>query len=331
MMNSGKGRPLDVAAAVIFVLGLLSVSWFLEPLHAQLEGGRRRGDLSPIRLPGGSVVEFQSFESQSLAASAYYSIYLPPSFFRESTRTYPVVYFLHGLNNDRTSWTVSRYGNIHQKVEEMILDGDVPEFLMVHPDGGNSFYCNYADGGSNYEDFVTRELVAHIEERYRARQDRKSRAIGGTSMGGYGALKIAMKFSDRYASTVGHSPIIFLGKNPLDVPEEMKSTRYYQFFVSILKQVFGDPFQQTLWDANNPLLLAKSGSLNNLNIFFDYGTADRYNRTIHLDEGVKALHQALTEAHVPHTFREYPGEPHGWALVATHLKESLPYLCQTFE
>jgi len=202
---------------------------------------------------------------------------------------------------------------------------------MVHPKGDSSFYCNYADGSKRYEDFISQEIVSHIESNYRARKGRENRSIGGTSMGGFGALKIAMKFTDRYGATVGHSPIIFLGKNPLDVPDDMKTSRFYQFFVSMLRPLFGDPIQQALWDQNNPLLLAKSGNLKRLKILFDYGTADRYNQTIHLDQGVKALDQALSEAKVPHSFKEYPGEPHGWALVALHLEESLAFLCQSFK
>jgi S-formylglutathione hydrolase FrmB len=149
-------------------------------------------------------------------------------------------------------------------------------------------------------------------------------------MGGYGALKIAMKHPELYSATAGHSPIIFLGRNPLDVPDELKSSRYFQYFASILKLIFGDPIQQDLWDANNPLVLARSAKLSGLKIYFDYGTADRYNQSIHLDQGVQALDRALTEAAVPHSFQVYPGEPHGWALVSLHLNESLPFLCRSF-
>ena len=298
--------------------------------YAQFEGERRRGDLAPIELAGGSLVEFKTMVSQTLAGEEAYSIFLPPSFRRDTSRTYPVVYFLHGLNNDQTSWTVERYGNLQNKVEDLILEKKIPEIIMVHPFGNNSFYCNYADGTKRYEDFITGELVACMESNYRARRGREHRAIGGTSMGGYGALKIAMKHPELYSATAGHSPIIFLGRNPLDVPDELKSSRYFQYFASILKLIFGDPIQQDLWDANNPLVLARSAKLSGLKIYFDYGTADRYNQSIHLDQGVQALDRALTEAAVPHSFQVYPGEPHGWALVSQHLNESLPFLCRSF-
>lgn len=318
------------ACFLLIALGALAVACAC-PARAQFNEERRRGDLSPITLPGGSRVEFKTFDSVTLGTTEPYSIFLPPSFDKEPKRTYPVVYFLHGLNNDQTSWTVERYGHLQNRIEDMILAKKVPEFIMVHPWGGNSFYCNYVDGSKRYEDLITRDLESMMEAQYRARKGRENRAIGGTSMGGYGALKIAMKYPDRYATVVGNSPIIFAARNPLDEPENVKASRYYQFFVNILKPTFGDPFRQDLWDANNPLLLAKSGKLDDLHIFFDYGTDDRYIATIHIDEGIKDLDRVLTQANIAHTFKVYPNEPHGWALVAAHLDETLPFLCQTFK
>jgi len=312
---------------ILFLLALSTVPI----LRSQGPEERRRGELTRIDLPGGSAVEFKTLESKTLGAPQPYSIFLPPSFGKEPSRTYPVVYFLHGLNNDHTSWTVERYGNLQNKVDEMIAAKKIPEIVMMHPKGDSSFYCNYADGTKRYEDFIDQELVAYVEATYRGRKGRENRSIGGTSMGGFGALKIAMKFPDRYAAAVGHSPIIFLGKNPLDVPEEMKTARFFQFFVNILRPLFGDPVRQELWDANNPLEFARRGKLGALRIHFDYGTADRYIQSIRLDQGVKALDRTLTEAGVAHSFKEYAGEPHGWALVASHLGESLPFLCQTFK
>jgi len=315
---------------------LLVVSWgaggrLAQPSQGQFGDERRRGDLNTIALPGGSRVEFGTMPSKALGRDQAFSVFLPPSFDKNTTRTYPAVYFLHGLNNDQTSWTVPRYGDLPKKVEDLILTGTIPEIIMVHPRGDHSFYCNAADGSGRYEDFITQDVVEYVEAHYRARPERRYRSIGGTSMGGYGALKIAMKYPDRYMAAAGHSPIIFLGKNPFDVPDEMKSSRFYGFFVSIFKPILGDPVRQDLWDANNPLILAKSGKLDSLKILFDYGTDDRYIQSIHLDQGIKALDQVLTEARVPHTFQVYPGEPHGWALVAAHMQESMVFLCQTFK
>jgi S-formylglutathione hydrolase FrmB len=322
---------MRVLRALLVVVGFIAiVSPVLQSLQAQFNDDRRRSDLNPIALTGGSTIEFKSFDSQSLGMPERYSIFLPPSFAKDPTRTYPVIYFLHGLNNDETSWTVERYGHIQNTLEQMFLSGKLPEFIMVHPRGDNGFYCNYIDGSRRYEDLVTQELIGYMEAHYRASKGRENRAIAGTSMGGYGALKIAMKFPDRFAAVVGQSPILFPGANPLELSEDAKSSRFYSFFINMLTPVFGDPIRQDLWDANNPLVLAKSGKLSNLKIYFDYGTSDRYIQLTRLDDGSKALDKILTEARVAHTFKIHPDEPHGWALVAAHLDDTMPFLCQTF-
>jgi S-formylglutathione hydrolase FrmB len=325
-------RALWTRYVFILAAGFLVLhSGLTQPVRSQFNDERRRTDLTPLSLPGGAIIEFSSLDSRCLGMPARYSVFLPPSFSKNRARTYPVIYFLHGLNNDETSWTVERYGRVQDTLVQMMASGQIPEFLMVHPRGDNSFYCNYMDGSKRYEDLVTEELVAHMERQYRAKKGRENRAIAGTSMGGYGALKIAMKYPDRYAAVAGQSPIIFPGTNPLELSENAKSSRFYTFFVGMLKPLFGDPVRQDLWDANNPLVLAKSGKLGSLKIYFDYGTEDRYIPLIHHDEGIKALDRILTDANVAHTFKVRPGEGHGWALIAAHLDETLPFLCQTFK
>ena len=330
-MQKWMPRTISFSCAVLVVFVCSFFASGGTPYHQERrqEQERRRESPEPIQLAGGSLVEFESLLSETLGTTQPYSIFLPPSY-QAGTRRYPVVYFLHGLNNNHTSWTVDRYGRLHEKTESLILAGELPEIIMVHPKGDNSFYCNYADGSKRYEDFVRQELVEHIESHYRVKEGGAHRSIAGTSMGGYGALKIAMKYPDQYSAVAGHSPIIFLGKNPLDVPAEVQSSRYFQFFVRILRPIFGVPFRQQLWDANNTLLLARSAKLGGLKIHFDYGTGDRYIQRIRLDKGVEALDHALTEANVDHSFKVYPGEAHGWALVSAHFKESLEFLCQNF-
>ncbi len=316
----------------LLVVGLAVLLLTLrDPLRAQFNDERRRADLGPLLLPGGSTVDFKSFGSKSLGAPERYSVFLPPSFARNPSRQYPVIYFLHGLNNDETSWTVDRYGSMQNALDQMITSGKIPELIMVHPRGDSSFYGNFIDGSKRYEDLISQELITYMETNYRAAKGRENRAIAGTSMGGYGALKIAMKYPDRYSAVAGQSPILFPGSNPLELSEEAKSSRFYSFFTRMLTPVFGDPVRQDLWDANNPLVLAKTSKLDGLKIYFDYGTADRYIQMTHLDEGNRALDRILTEARIPHTFRIREGEPHGWALVVAHLDETLPFLSASFK
>ncbi|MCI0423320.1 MAG: hypothetical protein L0312_29560, partial [Acidobacteria bacterium] len=240
------------------------------------------------------------------------------------------VYFLHGLNNDHTSWTVDRYGHLHEQVDKLIAEKKAPEILMVHPKGDNSFYTNYVDGSRNYEDLITSDLIQHVEKAYRAKPGRQSRSIGGTSMGGFGALKIAFKHKDLYSATAAHSPIVFPA-DPAQMSGQTRNSGRFEWFTRMITPMFGNPLEVERWRANNPLDLAKTASLGNLRIYFDYGTADRYNQSIGLGRGLKALDAVLTERQIAHTFKEHPNEPHGWELVSLHLGESLAFLCASFK
>ncbi len=313
----------------LVVLGLFVVLPVATALVlGQERPSRTRTDTTPIELPGGARVEFLEMESPALKGKGEFSIFFPPSY-SGSGKSYPVVYFLHGMFNDHTSWTVSRYGNLPEKIEKLMAAGKLPEMILVHPNGGKSFYTNYHDGSLMVEDFVVKELPRFIEGKFRTKKGRIHRAVVGTSMGGYGALKIAMKFPERYAAGAAHSPIIFPIRNPMNVPAEVKSSRRYQFFSEVFTSVYGNPFDQAYYDANNPLVLAETPP-KELSLYFDYGTADRYNDLVHLGQGIKKLDQTLTEAGVAHTFVEHPGEPHGWELVIAHIEESLGFVSKGF-
>jgi enterochelin esterase family protein len=290
---------------------------------------RRRSERVPIELASGARVEFSSFPSAALKEDREFSIYTPPTY-TKSGRSYPVVYFLHGLNNDHTSWTVDRYGRIHEQLDKLIAEKKIPEILMVHPKGDNSFYTNYVDGSRNYEDFITNDLVQHVEKSYRAKSGSRWRTIGGTSMGGFGALKIAFKHRNLYSATAAHSPIVFLA-DPAQMSDQTKTSGRFEWFTRMIAPMFGNPVDVERWRANNPLDLAKTANLSGLRIYFDYGTDDRYNQSIGLAQGLKALDAVLTERQVPHTFKEHPGEPHGWELVSRHIGESLAFLCESFK
>lgn len=304
----------------VILLGIL----FPANAWAQRDAWLRRSS-EPIDLPGGSRVEFHAMESDAIQKTAAFSVFLPPSYSSGESR-YPVVYFLHGLFNDHTSWTIDRHGNIPQLIDEQMSTDELPEMVLVFPDGDESFYTNYRDGTRKYEDFIVGELPRHIEHAYRVKPGPANRAIAGTSMGGYGALKIAMRFPDRYQAVAAHSPIVFPIRNPLDLASEARSGRFYGHLRGIFLTVYGDPFDQAYFDENNPLVLAESAALDGLGIYFDYGTADRYNRSVGLGRGLRRLDATLTSRGIDHEFFEYEGEPHGWALVFTHIDESLAFL-----
>ena len=292
-------------------------------------GGRSRRTPEAIHLEGGSRVEFREFPSAALGEISYYSVFLPPDYDQNSNQRFPVIYVLHGMNNDHTTWTRPRYGNIPQLVENLLKSGDTPPFVMVHPYGKNPFYTDYSDGTKKYEEFINQDLRTEIEINFRVKTDRFNRSLAGTSLGGYAALKIAMKHPESYSSVAAGSPIILMGNDPSQLILS-SSAGAVRRFGGLFRPVFGTPFDQNHWIANSVEVLARTADLNDLNIYFSYGTADRYRSMFPLEKGIEVIDQILAERDIPHTMRIYEGEPHGWVLIRNSLKEIVEFVTQTF-
>src|SRR5205823_3171080 len=111
------------------------------------------------------------------------------------TGPFAVFYLLHGLSDDHTTWV--RRTSIERYVENLPL-------LVVMPDGGRGFYCDAVDGFA-YETALVRDLVTFIDQTFPTRANRGGRCIGGLSMGGYGAIKIALRFPELFCSATSHS------------------------------------------------------------------------------------------------------------------------------
>src|SRR5581483_5240145 len=141
-------------------------------------------------------VEYKTFPSKVLGHDVRYGIYLPPSYASSPAKKYPVLYFLHGLFEDETRW--SSRGGTDQIMDKMIADGKIGEFIVAIPNGATSFYVNTRDGSEKWEDMIIKEFIPMVESAYRINASRQTRGISGVSMGGYGALQIAMKHPDLF-------------------------------------------------------------------------------------------------------------------------------------
>lgn len=140
-------------------------------------------------------------------------VYLPPDYEKRTERRYPVVYLLHGFTPaaNRT-WTIENEGlrmNIRKMMDKLIGERKIQPMIVVMPDASNrfggSFYTDSSATG-NWENFITRELVGFIDKKYRTLATAKSRGIAGHSMGGYGAIKLAMKNPEVFGAVYATSP-----------------------------------------------------------------------------------------------------------------------------
>ena len=168
---------------------------FISPLSAQSHVARA-GTVVDEMVHGPSLVGNLLGDSPDRSVT----VYLPPGYQGESSR-YPVIYLLHGFLGDNKAWIT--VANIPKMMDELIAAGKVRRLIVVMPDGSNklggSFYTNSVTTG-NWEDFITRDLVKYIDTKYRTVPHASSRGIAGHSMGGYGAIKIAMKHPEIFGA-----------------------------------------------------------------------------------------------------------------------------------
>jgi enterochelin esterase-like enzyme len=142
------------------------------------------------------------------------AIYLPPSY-HDSTQRFPVVYFLPGFGcpiHYFTAWQVFQGFDLQQSLDSLIRNGIAKEMIVVLPNGlnfmGGSFYTNSPVTG-NWEDFIARDLVRYVDSLYRTIRVSTARGITGYSMGGSGALSMAMKYPDIFGLVYALSPGVF--------------------------------------------------------------------------------------------------------------------------
>lgn len=136
------------------------------------------------------------------------SVYVPPGY-SESTQRYPVIYFLHGVaTNDSLMFA---WMGLKELMDKAIASGKIQPLILVLPDSENrfrgSFYTNSTLTG-NWADFIGKDLVTYIDKNFRTIPHRNSRGLSGHSMGGNGALKIGMLFSDVFSSVYAMSPAV---------------------------------------------------------------------------------------------------------------------------
>jgi S-formylglutathione hydrolase FrmB len=262
--------------------------------------------------------ECVSLSSKVLARSVPYCVLLPPTYDTEKTRSYPILYLLHGLGDNDQMLIHSGGMNL---VEDLWDQHQLGEFLIVTPAAGASFYINSRDGKRRYEDFFLQEFMPGIEKRYRVQPGRGSRGIAGISMGGYGALHIAFRHPQLFAAVGAHSAALIekLPKISAQNSRQLPQLR-------VLGDAFGTPFDPAFWNQNDPITIARTANLAGLRIYFDCGSQDDYG----FDSGAKALDKLLTSRHIPHEFHLYPGG-HDWSYFAEHLPAMLGFEFHAFE
>ena len=213
---------------------------------------------------------------------------------------WPVLYLLHGLSDDHTVWC--RRTSIERYVAELPL-------LVVMPDGHRSFYCNDPrPGGCAYEDHVVKDVVGFVERVFPCVRERRGRAVAGLSMGGYGAIMLALRHPELFCAACSHSGALMFAHEAIPERPDVES------LANCLPPGEYDCFalaERRKSDGRLPALRV------------DCGTEDR------LVEPNRSFHAHLAALEVGHVYEEHPGE-HTWAYWDEHIGRTLAFVMEQF-
>jgi putative tributyrin esterase len=279
-MIRGKRHAINARTALCW-WALLSLAYSASAQTASREG------VSATARGHKELVRDQVFHSASLQRDMHYRVLLPEQYFG-STHRFAVLYLLHGLYGDYLNWDTRT--RLEDYVRGMAL-------LIVMPDAGNSWYSNSATiPQDKFEDYVARDLISEIESRYHTIRDRRGRFIAGLSMGGYGAVKLALQYPELFAFAGSLS-------GAMNAPENLDSLR--QDFRAKLREVFGEEGSSQRRENDISLLLSAPRQIATPYFYLACGAQDFFldaNRTLVLQ---------LSSRKVAYEYHETPGG-HTW-------------------
>ena len=164
------------------------------------------GALLTLQAGAQSKIVTDSIQSEKLGCEQKYNVYLPDGY--DASRSYPVLYLLHGLYGDYSNWV--QVGGLQPVADELIASGELCPVVIVMPNAGDNDVHHYQNGYFNvenwpYEDFFFQEFLPAVERKYHCGGRKGQRAIAGLSMGGGGAICYAQRHPELFSSSYGMS------------------------------------------------------------------------------------------------------------------------------
>jgi S-formylglutathione hydrolase FrmB len=238
-----------LSTAIGLALGVLLLGEPAYPQSPPGAGARVPGPSSVLHTPSGRIDRI-TVHGASLVGNLEGDspdrevlVYLPPSYGKDPSRRYPVLYLLHGFTDTADLWfgQSGPHFIILPNAADRAYAHGVREMIIVMPDAftkyAGSMYSNSVVTG-NWEGFITHDLVGYIDTHYRTLPRPASRGLAGHSMGGYGTLRLAMKYPGVFSSVYAMSPCC-LSANLAPSATLMASVAQAQSTGSIAKASFG--------------------------------------------------------------------------------------------
>ena len=239
------------------------------------------------------------FHSTALNRDVPYRVVLPADV--SANKKFPVVYLLHGGGGSFRDW--SNYSEAARFAERGLI--------LVMPEGHSSYFTNAAERPQDrYEDYIENDLIADVEDKFPAATGRANRAIVGVSMGGFGAVKLALRHPELFAFAGGLSGALDVPSRPFSIKRLEQWHRH--------RAIFGKWDGQTQKE-NDPFVLAQSA---------DPASTPYLFLTCGEQEGLLGVNRKfaglLEQRHFRYEFNAAPGD-HNW----TQWNERLPRLFQS--
>lgn len=303
---------------------------------------------SAIVVEAAGTVVHGRLESQALGVSKSYAVYLPEGYGRDSQR-FPVIYLLHGWGVTETAW-LSGSLDLPGTADGMHL-----KTIVVMPDGDRSFYANSVTATDyeaclagvppirnrsesredfcvrfpRYEDYIWRDVVAHVDKTYRTVPNRAGRALVGESGGGLGAMHLAIRHRDVFSAAASHSAplaLLYDGPRPYDGSKVRLRTNFQSYPPGLAEPIaiFGTDSER--WRSYDPSSLVDTLRNGDLAIYFDCGEEDEpgfHDHALFFDA-------RLRERGIEHTFVSVRGN-HSDSLWKERIKVSLQFLVDHFK
>jgi putative tributyrin esterase len=236
-----------------------------------------------------------------------YKVIFPPTYGIADTKRFPVVYLLHGLFGHFDNWAEKT------KLTDYAKDY---EYIIVMPEGNNGWYVDSVSvPNDKYETYIVDELINEVDKKFRTIADKQHRAIGGLSMGGYGALKFGIKYPDKFILAGSFSGAVAIAS--FKTKENLSQGMLRNSVIA----TFGDADTDTKKSNDIFKIIAempkdKVSALPFL--YVDCGTEDE----LGLLTANKQFVDILTRQNVPHEFRQLPGK-HNWKFWDSQVNEFL--------
>lgn len=250
-------------------------------------------------------VKTLSLDSALLKRKMNFNLILPTGYETSNLR-YPTIYLLHGSGGDHANWNA--------KTGIAAYVAHLPVILVMPAAGGDSRYINSPAYGP-VADYLLQELMPHIDATYRTIAKRDGRALLGSSMGGYGAWRLALDAPELFASTASMSGSFKWGENDFDDPQyHARAVKIYGNNGEAAREAYR---ADRIW-AHLEKFIGADGKWTGPALYFNVGQQD------FLYDANQVIRKRLQERGVPFEYGEYKGA-HTWEYWDEHARDALPF------